>query len=311
MFRLKKAICVFVCFCIVFLSSCTNTVKKSGTQIVASFYPVYIFVLNLTDGADDITLSCMAEQNVGCLHDYRLEAKDAKLVADADIMVINGAGMEEFIEDLYKSNEELFVIDSSTGIELIEEDEDHEEHGEEEHGEEHAHHHGANSHIWMSVDNAIKQVSNIADGLCEKLPQYKDRITANKNLYTARLNMLKAELLRESFPLKNMNVISFHEAYDYMARELSLSVICSIESDEGGEPSSKGLTELTDIIRKENVKALFTEPYYKGSAAEILSNETGVGIFVLNPVTRGEKALTAYEDIMRQNIETIKKAVNG
>ncbi len=307
---MKKAVCGLMSFCLIFLSSCSYNVKNGKTNIVASFYPVYIFTMNLIDGLENVSLSCMAQQNVGCLHDYRLEAKDAKLIADGDIFVINGAGMEEFLEDVYKNAENLFVINSSEDIELLseEEHEDGEEHGNED---EHEHHHGANSHIWMSVDNAIKQVENIADGLCEKLPEYKDRIISNENLYTARLNMLKAELLRESFPLKDMPVITFHEAYDYMAEELSLNIVASIESDEGGEPSAKGLAELTDLINKENVKALFTEPYYKGTAADILANETGAGVFILNPVTHGEKTLTAYEDIMRENIKTLKKAVGA
>ena len=65
-----------------------------------------------------------------------------------------------------------------------------------------------------------------------------------------------------------------------------------------------------DLIPENNIKALFVEPDYSGSAAEILAAETDVKIYVLNPVTRGEATLSAYEDIMRENIQTILKAVS-
>ena len=66
---------------------------------------------------------------------------------------------------------------------------------------------------------------------------------------------------------------------------------------------------MVDIIEKHNVNVLFIEPDYKGSSAEILSNETGARILTLNPVIKGDVSLTAYEDIMRENLETILKAV--
>ena len=78
--------------------------------------------------------------------------------------------------------------------------------------------------------------------------------------------------------------------------------MAKVESHEGGEPSAKSLAELTETIKENNVTVLFVEPDYKGSAAKILSNETGVEICVLNPVINGDESLTAYEDIMRENM---------
>lgn len=305
---MKKAVAFLLSLLLLVLSGCTPEKNNGKTLVVASFYPVYIFTMNLLDGINDVELECMAEQNIGCLHDYRLLAKDARLLADADIFVINGAGMESFLEDVYKNTENLVVVDSSEGIELLSEEEHEEEH-EEGNEEEHGHHHGANSHIWMSVDNAIKQVKNISDALCEALPENKARISVNRDMYISELQLLKADLLKESFELRNMPIITFHEAYNYLARDLSLNIVCSIESDEGGEPSAKELAELTETIKDSKIKVLYTEPDYKGSAAEILSFETGAQICVLNPVTRGEKTLTAYEDIMRENISVMRKAV--
>jgi zinc transport system substrate-binding protein len=249
----------------------------------------------------------MAEQNTGCLHDYQILSRDAKLIADADVFIINGAGMETFLEDVYMSNENLRVIDSSEGVALIENcDEHHENHNEESH---HDHNHSVNSHIWMSPENAKLQVENIAESLVSFYPQYKSVIEENKNDYINRLTELSEELSGKAEALKNENIITFHESYDYLASEYGFNVVATVESHEGAEPSAKGLAELVEIIEKHNVNVLFTEPDYKGSSATILSNETGARILTLNPVIRGEVSLTAYEDIMRANLETILKAV--
>ncbi len=289
-------------------SSCASPqLQSDNILLVTSFYPIYIFTLNIVDGIDEINVSCMAEQNTGCLHDYQILSQDAKLIADADVFIINGAGMEAFLEDIYMSNENLKVIDSSEGVTLIENcDEHHENHNEETH---HDHNHSVNSHIWMSPENAKLQVENIAESLESFYPQYKSVIEENKNDYINRLTELSEELSEKAKALKNENIITFHEAYDYLAGEYGFNVVATVESHDGAQASAKGLAELVEIIEEHNVNVLFTEPDYKGSSATILSNETGARILTLNPVIRGEVSLTAYEDIMRANLETILKAV--
>ena len=291
--------------CVTACCSCVSEkTKNEKILLVASFYPVYIFTLNIVDGIDGITVECMAEQNVGCLHDYQILSKDARLISDSDAFIINGAGMEEFLEDVYMSVDAIKVIDSSKNIEVIEEC--HEEHHEEN---EH-HHHSVNSHIWMSVKNAIVQCENIADELAVMYPQYKEQLENNKIKYIKKLEALDGELEVEAQKIKGANIITFHESFDYLANDYSFNILAKVESHEGGEPSAKGLAELTEIIKQNNVKVLFVEPDYKGSAATILSNETGVKICMINPVINGKPSLAAYEDIMRENINSILKAVN-
>lgn len=285
--------------------SCTTPpITNDNILLVTSFYPIYIFTLNIVDGIEEINVSCMAEQNTGCLHDYQILSRDAKLIADADVFIINGAGMEAFLEDVYTSNENLRVVDSSEGVRLIENCDEH--HEEESH---HDHNHSVNSHIWMSPENAKIQVENIAEGLVSFYPQYKSEIEENKNDYINRLTELSEELSEKAKALKNENIITFHESYDYLASEYGFNVVATVESHEGAQVSAKGLAQLVDIIEKHNVNVLFIEPDYKGSSAEILSNETGARILTLNPVIKGDVSLTAYEDIMRENLETILKAV--
>lgn len=307
---MKKILCVILCFTVLILSGCTaneNAKDRDAVTVTASFYPVYIFTLNLLDGIDGIAVECMAQNNTGCLHDYTLTARDVKLLNDSSVLVINGAGMEDLIEDAYKNIDGLAVIDSSEGIDIIcnehDEHDDHNGHGE------HGHSHEKNAHIWLSVKNAEKQVENIAEHLIKEFPQYEVPINANKTAYLNRLENLEKETAAFSDEVKGCGVVSFHAAYEYLAIETGFTVCDTIESDEGGEPSAKALAQLSDEIKNGDIKALFTEPDYKGSAAKILSEETGVGVYVLNPITSGEKSLTAYEDIMRENYKTVLKAV--
>lgn len=288
------------------LSGCVPapTEKNKSNIIAASFYPVYIFTLNITDGVEGLTVECMAEQNVGCLHDYTLTAKDARLIADADVLVINGADMESFTHELSYTSENILIVDSSLGIEVLCDDEAH---GEEEHS--HGHEHSENAHIWMSVDNAKVQVSNIAEGLAQAYPQHKAAFYRNRDLYIERLSSLQGEIATASAVVKDKPVISFHNAYEYLAQDMGFCIVTTIESDHGGEPSAKRLAALSSEIKECEVRALFTEPYYQGSAATILSAETGVGVYTLNPVLSGDNTKTAYEDIMRENITIILKAV--
>lgn len=313
---MKKFLCIVLCFTVIILSGCTvnkDVQKQNKITVTASFYPVYIFTLNLLDGIDGIAVECMAQNNTGCLHDYTLTARDVKLLNDSSVLVINGAGMEDLIEDAYKNIDGLTVIDSSENIDVI--CTEHNEHNENDvHGthsehDKHGHSHSLNAHIWLSVENAVKQVENIASHLVISFPQYESQINDNKTAYLGRLKNLQTDTEAFSAEVNGIGVMSFHAAYEYLALETGLTICDTIESDEGGEPSAKSLAQLSDEMKNGDIKALFTEPDYKGSAAKILSRETGVGIYVLNPVTSGEKSLTAYEDIMRENYKTVLKAV--
>lgn len=299
---MKKIISVLLCFSLLLLSGCTAKAPQKENLIAVSFYPVYILTLNVTDGIDGLDVECMAEQSTGCLHDYTITAKDARLLSDCNIFVINGAGMEAFAEDLYETVENLKILDSSQGTNII-----CSHHHEEE--ESHSHNHSENSHIWMSVDNAILQTENICKGLSAEFPEYEEQLRENTALYIERLNSFKEELSAVRKSLEGKKVITFHNSYEYLFNDLGIEIVETIESDEGGEPSAKALGELSGKIKNQGVQAIFIEPEYEGSSAEILSNETGVKVYTLNPVLSGENEKSAYVDVMQNNLEIILKAV--
>ena len=190
-------------------------VNNNELKIVTSFYPVYIATLNIVDGAENVSLSNLTSTDVGCLHDYQLTTANMLVLNKADILIINGGGMENFVQKAIDNCNGLKIIDSSNGI-LEEHDEVHEE---EHHEENHEHAHGENAHIWVSVSLYIEQVKNIKDELCAIDPKNKDIYEKNTAGYIQELEKLKDEMHEKLDDIDDKNIVTFHEAFEFFAEE--------------------------------------------------------------------------------------------
>ena len=93
--------------------------SEDTLNVVASFYPVYMIALNIGDQVSGMKIDSLTELNTGCLHDYQLTTEDMKLISNADIMIINGGGMESFLTDITENYPELTIIDASEGISML------------------------------------------------------------------------------------------------------------------------------------------------------------------------------------------------
>ena len=271
-----------------------STEKNDGVNIVTSFYPMYVAALNITNGVEGVTLTNMTEPQTGCLHDYQLSTADMTKLEKADVFIINGAGMESFMEKVTSQQKNLKIIDASKDIPLLEED-----------GE-------ANPHVWLSVTNEIQQVKNITAQLKEADPKNADAYQKNADSYIAKLEALKSEMHAAIDSLSNKDIITFHEAFPYFAKEFSLNIISVVEREPGTEPTPVELKEIIEQVNGLPTKVLFTEPQYSPSAAEAISRETGAKIYSLDPVVTGEAtpaAINAYIDAMKKNTDTLVEAL--
>ena len=186
----KKTIWALATALLALLATGCAAQTNGQTTIVTSFYPMYVLTLNVTDGIDGVTVQNMAEQNVGCLHDYQLQTRDMVTLEGADALVINGGGMEQFMDKVLTLRADLPVIDASEGIAMFPSDEthDHDAHAHDEHDELY------NAHVWLDPSRAIKQVQNIADGLAEADPAHAAAYQENAAGYIERLMALDDEL---------------------------------------------------------------------------------------------------------------------
>ena len=264
-------------------------------RIVTSFYPMYVATINITDGVDGVEVYNMTKPQTGCLHDYQLMTEDMKTLEKADAFVINGAGMEDFMDKVTEQQKKLKVIDASRGIELIHDDEE-----------------GDNPHVWLSVTDAITQVRNIADQLKEADPAHAAAYEKNAVAYIEKLTSLKSEMHAALDNVPHKDIVTFHEAFPYFAKEFNLNIIGVVEREPGTEPTPTELQETIEQVNALPTKVLFTEPQYSPAAAETIARETGAKIYTLDPVVTGEAtpaAKNAYIDMMKKNMKTLQEAL--
>ena len=275
----------------------SQTAEKKTAEpfrIVTSFYPMYVATINITDGVDGVEVYNMTKPQTGCLHDYQLMTDDMKTLEKADAFVINGAGMEDFMDKVTEQQKKLKVIDASRGIELIHDDE------------------GDNPHVWLSVTDAIQQVRNIADQLKEADPAHADAYEKNAAAYIEKLTALKSEMHAALDNVPHKDIVTFHEAFPYFAKEFNLNIIGVVEREPGTEPTPTELQETIEQVNALPSKVLFTEPQYSPAAAETIARETGAKIYTLDPVVTGEAtpaAKNAYIDTMKANMKVLQEAL--
>ncbi|MDD6683285.1 MAG: metal ABC transporter substrate-binding protein [Clostridiales bacterium] len=297
---MKKILCILLV--LFFLPLCPGMAAEK--TIVASFYPVYILAANVLDGVEGVKLSSMTAPATGCLHDYQLLTSDMRALSKAEALLINGAGMENFLPDLQKQLPSLAIVDCSQGIELIcTEDHAHQDaHHDHEHGE-------FNAHIWLDPENAVMMVENLVSALSDILPGQAEKIQQNGAAYIARLKTLDEELAAAIAPLPRKTIVTFHEAFPYFARAYGLEVaaVVALEPDEPISP--RMLSQVVEAVKNAGNPPLFTEPQYDSAALTAIQQETGAAVFELDPMVTGDGALTAYEDTMRKNLSVLQAAL--
>ncbi len=291
---MKRAIAVFLAAVILFCTAgCVRRTEPNVRfRVVTSFYPLYIMALNITSGVDGVQVDNMAGQQTGCLHDYQLQSKDMKNIEQASVFVINGAGMESFMEKVTSQLPNLRVVNSSDGVTLLRDD----------NGE-------ANPHIWVSITNYIKQVSNIAKGLAADDPENAAAYQKNAQEYTAKLSVLRDKMHEELSTITHKDIITFHEAFPYFAEEFGLHIARVVNREPDSQPSARELAETIKMIRGSGVKAVFAEPQYPKSAANIVANESGASMYSLDPSVTGAIDKDAYLNAMENNLKVLKEAL--
>ena len=296
-----KHIAIFLLICAL-LSGCSA--QEAPARIAATTLPVYEFTEDLCEGTP-LTVIRLVTEEVSCLHDYSLNVRQVKAAEAAEVIVLSGAGLEDFMEDLLLDRN---CIDASSGIPLLMPEEHHHEKEEYHHEEESSHeghHHEQDPHIWLSPRNARMMAENICSGLSRQYPQYQDIFSANLASLTAKLETLEdygTEVLKD---LSCREIITFHDGFSYFADSFDLTILEAIEEESGSEASAKELIHLIKEVDHHQLPAIFTEKSGSVSAADIISRETGADCFPLDMAMSGD----SYFEAMYYNINTVKEAL--
>ena len=304
---LSALLCAAVC--LTGFSGCGTPAKESSRlKLLASFYPIAIMALNITDGVEGVAVESMAQQQTGCLHDFQMTTADMKKAETADAFLINGAGMEGFLDKISDQLPELPVIDSSTGIPLIASGEDHHHDGGEGHDHDQEDY---NPHLWVSITNCMEQVRNLSEGIIALDPEHEAEYRENTETYLEKLSALRDKMHSALDHVKNKDIITFHEAFPYFAEEFGLHIAAVINREPDSQPSAKELADTIRLVRETGVKALFVEPLYPETSADIIAAETGAQVYVLDPAVSGEWDKNAYLTAMESNLQVLAQALNS
>ena len=260
-------------------------------RVVTSFYPVYVAMLNVSAGVPGVEVHNLTSPHIGCLHDYQLTAGDVRQLADADLLLANGAGMETFLGKVKEQSPSLRVVEVSEGIPLMD----------------------GNPHVWVSFEGASRQVDNIAEALALASPEKADTFRANAETYKAALAALDEKMKSSLAPYAGTPIVTFHEAFPYFARDFKLDLVGVIAREPGTEPSARELADTISLVRERKVKALFAEPQFPDKSAQVISRETGVKVYELDPVVTGpsepSEARGAYLRAMEKNLGVLQEAL--
>lgn len=267
-----------------------STAPGSGIRamrFVTSLYPQYLAAAQIAKGISGVVVTSLTGTLSGCLHDYQLTTGNMKTLEQADAFIINGSGLEGYLETVARNLPKLKVIDASEGIELYDD----------------------NPHVWVSISLMIRQVENIARGMAAVEPQHKDAFERNAKAYIDRLTALRDKMHATLDPLPKSPIITVHEAFPYFAHEFGLEIAGVVEREPDSEPSAAELAATIRLIKEKNVRAVFAEPQYPATAAESIARESGVRLYTLDPASMGSlDNLDTYLEIMERNRQVLAEA---
>lgn len=270
-------------------------------QVVATTTQVADLTRNVIGDTAGVSVTQLIQPNQSA-HSYDPSVADLTALGAADVLVINGVGLEEWLDAaISASGFDGVTIDSDQGIEIQdiaagaehaddEADADADEGGATDDAE-HSHE-GGNPHIWTDVANAETMVGTIADGLSDAQPDLAADFEANATAYTGRLAELD-EWIRtniDAVPVEQRLLVSNHDSFGYFTEAYGITYVGSIipSFDDNAEPSAAAIDELVAAITATEVTAVFSEASISPKAAHTIADEAGVTVY------SGEDAL--YSD---------------
>jgi zinc transport system substrate-binding protein len=231
----------------------------------------------------------------------------------AKVFVYVGAGLDPWAERLLKAQRTpgQVVVEAVAGIPLLKDVDEH-EHGEaaqEPKEAEHHHHEAGNPHVWLDPVLAEDICRRIAQALIQVDPAHKNMYEVNLALYLGKLQTLDNNIKTVVATFRRRDYVTFHPAYAYFSRRYGLREVGVIEAAPGREPSPGHLQRIIAAIKKTGVKAVFAEPQLSPRVAEVIAQEAGVKVLILDPLGGRPPYGSSYLKLMRHNLAVLAEAM--
>ncbi len=277
------------------LLTVSPTTAADRLNVVASFSILSDFIGNV--GGDRVKLTTLVGPN-GDVHVYTPAPRDAKRVAEARLVIVNGLGLEGWLPRLVQSSgSKAEVVIASRGIAPLKRGAD------------------ADPHAWQSVPDAKLYVSNIRDALAAADPEDAELFRANAAAYLDKLDTLDRDV-REAvakIPPARRKVISTHDAFGYFAAEYGIRFIAPLGVSTETEPSARDIAAIIGQIRSERIPAVFLENISDDRLIRRIAAETGAkvgGTLISDGLTAEKGPAPTYIDMVRHNIRALTSALD-
>jgi zinc/manganese transport system substrate-binding protein len=267
---------------------------QTRVNVVASFSILGDFVRNIGGDRVDVTTLVGAD---GDVHVYTPTPADARTIAAARLLVVNGFGLEGWLPRLLQAaGGKASIVTATQGIAPLKAGSD------------------ADPHAWQSVADAEKYVANIRDALIAADPADADVFRQNASNYLARLEALDAEVRQAvgRIPQSRRKVISTHGAFGYFAARYGIEFIAPIGVSTEAEPSARDVARIIAQMRKAHIPAVFLERIGDPRLIRRISEETGAkvgGTLYSDSLTDEKGDAPTYIDMVRHNIRTLTSAL--
>ncbi|BAZ28894.1 periplasmic solute binding protein [Cylindrospermum sp. NIES-4074] len=279
--------------------------QSGKTKVVTTFLPVYLFTKAVARDAADVKILVPPGTEV---HDYQATPDNVKAIATANVLIKNGLGLEEFLEDTVKNaqNPKLTEIDTSKGIKALNQISPVETTATAEKDHDHA---DGNPHIWLDPVLAKQQVVNILQGLIIADPANKATYEANAAAYIKELESLNNEFQQTLQKTPNCTFVTFHDAFPYLAQRYKLKQLAVVEIPED-QLSPTDVQKAVNAVKKYKVKALFSEPGLDNKLLKSLSQDLKLTLRTLDSLETGKTDPRYYFQAMKANLQTLATACN-
>lgn len=300
---MKKLLLIFL---LLFLAACHSfhphcaIAQDKNIHVVASTFPIYLFAANICAGAEGIQLELLIPSSLGCPHDFALRPADMRKLAQADILLINGAGLEDFLtKALQGLAKQPIIIDASVGVPKLPAA------GHADHDHDHDHNHGGiNPHTFASPANASIMAANLAVGLAKANPANAELFTRNGDAYAEALGILGEKFENVGKKAPNPNIALEHDALAYLAKNARLQIVALFQNSDSASVIGKLLADL----KKEKPALLAGDSQYSDRLLKMIAKETGIAYAQLNPCASGPEnpPLDFYQQSMEQNLKILE-----
>lgn len=304
--------------------------EKDSLTVYTTIYPLEDFTKKI--GGSYVEVKSIYPPNVDA-HSFEPSTKDMITLANSDLFIYTGVGIEGFAEKAAEAlkKENVEILQAAEGIELIEPSHSEEEHHEEEstQSEEHAdegetsehahteeeHEHGdVDPHVWLDPLLSIDLANNIKNTLSELMPEHASEFEANFNQLKSDLEILDQEFKQTVEGSKTKHILVAHAAYGYWEKRYGIIEIPISGLSPTQEPSQKKLQEIITESTEHSIRYVIFEQNVSPKVAKVIQKEIGAESLTLHnleALTEDDiKQKEDYFSIMRQNLATIKTALN-